>query len=215
MLIEHFPSWMTGGGIFSALENPCFSGYLDPVSLDIDYFGNRSGLKAESPLLLKMLCGQNVDPLTETNIRRLANIIKNKYYSNWGVLWKALVISKYDPIENYSMIETEIPDIERKTSVKTDMKTENGASSDYYGFNSSSPVPVSKNDGDSHVTGEDANNFSMEKTSGKRTLKRAGNIGVTTSAQMIEGEIELRKKTFVDQIFADVDTILTSPYWGD
>lgn len=42
-----------------------------------------------------------------------------------------------------------------------------------------------------------------------RTLKRHGNIGVTTSQQMIESELELRKKFFYEIVFRDIDQYLT------
>lgn len=41
-----------------------------------------------------------------------------------------------------------------------------------------------------------------------RTLKRHGNIGVTTSQQMIESELELRKKFFYEIVFHDIDQYL-------
>lgn len=41
-----------------------------------------------------------------------------------------------------------------------------------------------------------------------RTLSRSGNIGVTTSQQMIESEIELWKWNFYKQVFEDIDSIL-------
>lgn len=51
----------------------------------------------------------------------------------------------------------------------------------------------------------------QETTSGNttRNLTRHGNIGVTTSQQMIESEIELRKHNYFDIIFKDIDNILT------
>ena len=36
------------------------------------------------------------------------------------------------------------------------------------------------------------------------TFERSGNIGVTTSQQMIESEIELRKKQFYEIVFHDI-----------
>lgn len=51
----------------------------------------------------------------------------------------------------------------------------------------------------------------QETTSGSttRNLTRHGNIGVTTSQQMIESEIELRRHNYFDIIFKDIDNILT------
>ena len=61
-----------------------------------------------------------------------------------------------------------------------------------------------------------SDNRSEEKTesinetdNGNRRLTRSGNIGVTTSQQMLESEIELRKKNFFEIIYADLDKVLT------
>ena len=42
-----------------------------------------------------------------------------------------------------------------------------------------------------------------------RTLTRSGNIGVTTSQQMIQSSIELWQWNFFDTVFRDIDSILT------
>ena len=43
----------------------------------------------------------------------------------------------------------------------------------------------------------------------ERTLTRSGNIGITTSQQMLSSEIELRKWIYYRGVFDDIDTILT------
>ena len=43
----------------------------------------------------------------------------------------------------------------------------------------------------------------------ERTLTRSGNIGITTSQQLLESEINLRKWTFFSSVFNDIDNILT------
>ena len=42
----------------------------------------------------------------------------------------------------------------------------------------------------------------------ERTLTRSGNIGVTTSQQMLESEIELRKWNFFERVYNDIDYVL-------
>ena len=42
-----------------------------------------------------------------------------------------------------------------------------------------------------------------------RELTRSGNIGVTTTQQMLQSEIELRKWLYYQSVFNDIDTILT------
>lgn len=47
------------------------------------------------------------------------------------------------------------------------------------------------------------------ETETERTLTRSGNIGVTTSQQMIQSSIELYEWNLFEQVFKDLDTILT------
>lgn len=55
---------------------------------------------------------------------------------------------------------------------------------------------------------------SQERTSDNyHTLTRRGNIGVTTSQQMITQERELWFWQFFDQVFSDLDKVLTSPIY--
>jgi hypothetical protein len=42
-----------------------------------------------------------------------------------------------------------------------------------------------------------------------RELTRSGNIGVTTSQQMAQSEIELRKWLYYESVFNDIDNVLT------
>ena len=49
----------------------------------------------------------------------------------------------------------------------------------------------------------------IENGSQDRTLSRHGNIGVTTSQQMINSEIELWQWDFFSGVFKDIDKILT------
>ena len=42
-----------------------------------------------------------------------------------------------------------------------------------------------------------------------RELTRKGNIGVTTTQQMINSELELREYNLIEVIYSDIDSILT------
>ena len=53
------------------------------------------------------------------------------------------------------------------------------------------------------------NSTIKETDSESHSLHRHGNIGVTTSQQMIESEIVLRKKNFFEIVFSDIDRLLT------
>lgn len=47
------------------------------------------------------------------------------------------------------------------------------------------------------------------KDTGSHNLTRSGNIGVTTTQQMAESEIEYRRHLYFDMVFADIDKLLT------
>ena len=92
-----------------------------------------------------------------------------------------------------------------------------------YGFNTTTKVPTNANNGTSNTqdistdSGTDTendtrtDNLTSELT---HTLRRHGNIGVTTSQQMIEAERKMWFWKFYNQIFDDIDLILTIPVYG-
>lgn len=53
------------------------------------------------------------------------------------------------------------------------------------------------------------------KATGTEKLTRSGNIGVTTSQQMIESEISLRKLDIINMIYKDIDKVITIPYYSN
>ena len=80
-----------------------------------------------------------------------------------------------------------------------------------------------KSDTESGVFGFNANNSKRSGTNkgeqinqstntrsetGHEDLERAGNIGVTTSQQMLESEFEVRKHDLYNLIYNDIDSIL-------
>lgn len=154
------------------------------------------------------------------------------YNKSWQRLYTALT-SEYNPINNYNMHEsgtdtrgnngtqstttthehsdTETPDLTRTSNGTND------SSGGLYGFNSVNSVPSDATTGKSTSTDKQSGTVSRtgnESTSNTRTdnltettehtFTREGNIGVTTSQQMIESEIELRKKQFYNIVFRDI-----------
>ena len=72
-------------------------------------------------------------------------------------------------------------------------------------------VTGSKNDNykDSTSSGTESKTESSTDTeTGTETLTRHGNIGVTTSQQMLESEIKLRQYNFIEEMYKDIDSIL-------
>lgn len=194
-LIDVFPDWMTNG-IFTYLNQLDVPWKNDITAdiLDLEYFGNHSGEKLISPLIEKML--EN-DTLTQARQQTLANILFAHNKNQWNKLY-ALYRLEYNPIENYSMVEAE-----DGTDTRTDNFENNTTNTDQqWAFNSTDWNNVNKNQNESTNAGTSTNQNT-------RTLTRSGNIGVTTSQQMMQSEIELWKWNFIEQMFADIDNLLT------
>lgn len=195
--------------------------------LILDYAMNRLE-KTLSPLYQRLidyyLETEDEDNALNDSAEKICNIIQNKFLEKWNRLANAL-FSDYNPISNYDMTEEETTSgssdktgtskVELQTIENTNTETINS----YQGFNSAEYKGVSRGNSDtdrsSTTTGSSANNGTTEETSseGSRTLTRSGNIGVTTSQQMIESEIELRKKQLIDIIYRDMDSVAFIDYY--
>ena len=87
-------------------------------------------------------------------------------------------------------------------NVNTDITNTSNGSSNVFGFNTESEdgVPDGKNEVSNTTSGKFKDNY--------RQLKRAGNIGVTTSQQMLESELQIRKNIFIETVMNDIDSIM-------
>lgn len=98
---------------------------------------------------------------------------------------------------------------------KTTTETKNLSSDTTYGHTDKETIDISEgtnyNSVNERTLDLKSTSSETENTTGDttRTLKRHGNIGVTTSQQMIESELELRKKFFFEIVFSDIDKYLT------
>ena len=195
-------------GIFHQLATNQTFEFISNVNqeeLDVDYYLSHSGKKFISNLYDNILKQYpNEDPLV-----KLSKIVESRYKDKWIRVYNALVKEQYKALENYSMLEVETPDLEDHRVTKMDQDITNETDLNDYGFNSSNPVPTSHNT--SKVTGSGDNNKTDETINhtGVRTLTRSGNIGVTTSQQMLESELKLRALyNMVDILFTDIDKVL-------
>ena len=169
----------------------------------------------------------------DANDCELGHLLYNRFADKWKKLWDAIT-AQYNPLENYDMTQERTPDIvhedvydvtDERTADLTD--TENGqisknvdSESGVYGFNSTGANPSDNNSGNettninNHTTatsGTDTNVKSGSITSsetGSEKLTRHGNIGVTSSQQLLESEFEVRKKDFYKIIYNDIDSVL-------
>lgn len=185
---------------------------LNPQSNDLDlsiaYFIERSSEKFISPLFYKLLKLVETGDMTRENMyKQLCIIIANKYAFKWYKIVKAFT-ENYKPLENYDMEEIRTPNltenITRNQSTDIHQETESGI----YGFNSTNSNPTATGEGD--TTGLKANNETsdLKTNTGTESLTRHGNIGVTTSQQMLESEIKLRQYGLIEGIFKDIDSVL-------
>lgn len=110
--------------------------------------------------------------------------VKYKTFDKWI---KAALID-YKPLENYSMTETFTDTGNANFSNESTVTTDRTNLSDVSAFDSSTYSPSTKDKTD----GTDTNNSSgTSGNSNVHTGSRTGNIGVTTSQQMLESEYKI------------------------
>ena len=188
----------------SALHN-----LLTTSGLNVDYFVEHSSEKWLSKFAL-LLYEKYKDDMSELYVR-LAEDVVYKYGFKWWKISNAIT-TDYKPLENYNMEELRTPDLEESNTRKqeTDVNVNQESGTGIYGFNSTEAQPTATGSGDTHTTGSKAKNVieDVKTNTGTESLTRHGNIGVTTSQQMLESEIKLRQYNFVEEVFKDIDSIL-------
>lgn len=146
-------------------------------------------------------------------MQKLAVDVWNMYHVKWEHLY-AIYEAEYNPISNYDMVESEQTEAETESVVEGQSERDGSTTAsdnlNTYGFNSSSAVPRDANSGGG--TNHDEETDGQETTGsavGTRNLTRSGNIGVTTTQQMMNQEIELWKWNLLNQVLDDVANFLT------
>lgn len=208
--------------------------------LDTDYLLTHSGDKEISPLVKRYIeANSPATTLTAEQISTIAQIVILRFGEKWKRYWE-IVKSEYNPLHNYSMEELETPDIDRthtpsddykikdKTTHQTDMteQVSGNSNTSLYGYNSPVSVPsdAETNTQTTHTTGDSLTNVDIDEHTeqgsytdhegGTRRLERKGNIGVTTSQQMLNSEITLWDRfTFAECLYRDIDSIMTIPIY--
>ena len=202
-------------------------------NLDADYLFNHSGNKLISPLVREFLKDNTNGKLTAAELASLASIIWGRYGAQWIKLYAVFSLT-YDPIENYSMTESETESGTNTGTVgesgtdsatiarATHSETESTAEGSIYGYDSATASPSDKQETDTETNGTENGTESHSHSNTRtdnlahsitRSHTRAGNIGVTTAQQMIESEIKLWQYDFFKIVFDNIDTILTIPIY--
>nr|DAI86100.1 MAG TPA: hypothetical protein [Bacteriophage sp.] len=128
----------------------------------------------------------------------------DKWQESLRQVWNALH-ADYNPIENYDRQEhwTDSPDITRTENGNNESTMTGNENSNAYGdvsaYNASDYQAQDRTRSDSSNTSNGKNNYSSSNRETGTTTHDGrihGNIGVTTSQQMIESELKLRKQSF-------------------
>lgn len=165
------------------------------IELDVELTKGHSCDKLLSPLFARLNAEVDhglLDPMTMSE-----KMIASKYAEKWKRIHDAL-FAVYDPISNYDMTEDENTGTNVKTHTYEGDGAGNETSNAVFGFNSETAVPSGTSSMKSALQTEG------DFEDNHRQLTRSGNIGVTTSQQMIESELELRKHQFTDIILDDL-----------
>jgi len=206
-LKDYFPDGILGNGIFSAISQISWFPGVGPSQLDT-YFMLMHGEKLASKVLDNFT---NDDGIIEgDNLKKLAQMIHNAFITNWEHEYKTLTV-EYNPIENTDYVETYKGSASGTAGgsatdsgkVTTTNKTAGLGSSSYANDNQSETV---------FGTGADARTTTTSSTSSgsdEHEIRKHGNIGVTTNAQMIESDIDVWKlNNFYDILCSDICKVI-------
>ena len=203
----------SGISIFAALQERDVPWKSLEISGELDtIFKN---IKAKN-----LICNSLCEDITAEG---LAGIIYSFNIENWKKLWENYIV-KYNPIDNYNRHEeTVLTDTGNDTTVKNGSMTNTMSgsttatdTSTIYAYNSGSSTNVSG--GQSNVSPNTTTTDTYNNVEDKRTLNTehktvseiSGNIGVTTSAQMIAENINLWKWNYFDEVFDSIIRLITT-----
>lgn len=166
-----------------------------------------------------------------SDVTEVASIISNlvEIYNNEYTTKVSMLLMDYNPIENYNSTETESTTSknatttgnENTTTTTTNSTSKNSGettnkvspydSENFNNDNNTTTTNTTTGNATDTTTINDKGNMSSNGTS-SRTLTRKGNIGVTTTQQMIESEYELRAKNLVFEFLEKVSKFILLEY---
>ena len=139
--------------------------------------------------------------------KNFIGVWSDKYYAMFERQLRALS-KEYDPLENYDRIE-EWSDMRSSTdsqkNTNSSMSSTNSSRTDEQkvsAYDSSTYQPKEQNTGSNAVSGSDLGQSNMDHTgaeSGMRKGRAHGNIGVTTSQQMLQAEWDVAKLNIYEE----------------
>ena len=147
-----------------------------------------------SPILT---CVLDNGTITDERLAELGNIILAKYGTSWERI-KTAFTEEYSVTNNYDLTESENVDDTSNTSMNSSTNEKQAI----YGFQSDDSSD------DTKTTNEytDQHAGSQKRVRG---LRRYGNIGIMTPQQIIEQELKLREKNFLNYVLNDLKEFST------
>lgn len=226
-LNEAYSDYETKGGIFSNIGNLPWSSIMVGAQMDTLYFDTHSGERFSSRIITKRV-GDDCS-LSTADRKTISGLVYARFRTQWSRLW-ATMNPTYEPLTNYQMTEdetgnhtdTRTPDITRKhTGTDTDEgSTTLNTKNNLWGFNSESSIPSDMQDGTNTANNTNTRDLTdtetgTDTTAGQntRTLTRKGNIGTNTFQNLLQQERNLWMYDFFEQVFKDVDSVLTIPIY--
>lgn len=182
------------------LQNVLLNEYGDREMCD--YIDNITALKSQDYII---------------TVRNIVESAINMREPVWKNLWLA-VSAEYNPIENYSMTEngTDTTDNTLNKGIQTDSEqhqaytdTTQDQVAPYDSSVYNNQMQTNFNGGQRESSYINGSRQDTAKNVVTHELKRSGNIGVTTSQQMIQSEIDLRKYSFWREIAEVIATLIS------
>ena len=226
-LNEAFADYETKGGIFSNIDNLPWSSVMAGSQADTLYFDTHSGERFSARIITRRI--GDAGYLTSDDRRTISTLVYAMFRNQWGRLWETMN-PNYEPLTNYKMTEDE-------TGNHTDTRTPNLTSkhtgtdknegsatlntqNNLWGFNSESSIPSDMQDGTNTANITNTRDLTDTETGtdvtagdNTRKLTRTGNIGTNTFQNLLQQERNLWMYNFFEQVFKDVDSVLTIPIY--
>ena len=203
-------------GLFTAFVNPVWAdAFPDTAELDIYFFtryGDRIGNK-----LIKYY--EDTDGIvTGTQLQALAKMVYDINARKWEHLF-GVYEAEYNPLNNTEFVETFKEHIDTEGNVDSSGSGSNtstaGVTNKRWGLGSSTGQNESASDTSSSNSATTTNSTDTDSTTDHTSeRKKAGNIGVTSTIQLISEEKDFWGKwSFIDQVSKDIcDIIALSIY---
>lgn len=226
-LNEAFSDYETKGGLFGNIGNLPWSSIMVGTQMDTLYFDTHSGERFSSRIITKRVGADG--SLATADRKTIATLVYAMFRNQWSRLWSTMNPS-YEPLTNYQMTEdetgnhtdTRTPDLTRKHTGtdKDEGATTLNTQNNLWGFNSDSSIPSDMQDGTNTANNTNTRDLTdtetgTDITTGENTRKliRTGNIGTNTFQNLLQQERNLWMYNFFEQIFKDVDSVLTIPIY--